>query len=496
MKGKLLAFGICLLAVATIGIVQATTKAVDSSRDCDQYAVIRCGTLNAGELRNEYETNNGSNANGDTTKQGDIRQIFSAMGISKAAMDAKPVTGVVYKDGTVKTDVGKVVATGAMMAARGLGGSQIAGTNAQKVSVSAMSEAQTAMIWLDKNGTFLFAVMKPCGNPVSATPKEEPKPEPQPVAKCVDVKATQIERNKYSVTAKAQASAGAKIKGYNLTVTKGTATIVDKSYATTAESQTVVYQDLQPGDYKVKATVDTTEGTKGGENCKTTFTVAEVPVTPPTPTPGIKIEKYVDNDKKYLRVNADVEFSYRIVVTNTGTSDLEDVLVTDTAASGITLLSVSPPSGSITAPNSSTPNYSFKYTIPTLLKGETRTFVLTAKVPVAQAGKLLNTVCVDAPSVTGTPDGCDTAEVEVPPTPVPGKLEVCVINEKVVRMVDEADVKANPSLYSTDMSLCDDEEVLPAELPETGPAEAVLSAVGAMSLVGASAYYVASRRNA
>jgi len=489
MKGKLLAFGVSLLAVATIGVVQLTTRAVDGSRDCDQFAVIRCGALNASELRTEYETNNASNANGDTTAQGDIKKVFTAMGISKVAMDAKPVTGVVYRDGTVKTDAGKVVATGAMMAARGLGGTQIAGTNAQKVSVSAMSDAQTAMIWLDTNGTFLFAVMKPCGNPVSATPKEEPKPEPQ--AKCVDVKATMQERNKFSVTAKANVSDGAKIKGYAFKVTKGSQTIFDKSYDSDKETQTVVYQDLQPGEYNVKVKVNTSEGMKGGEECKTTFTVKELP---PTPTPAVKIEKYVDTDKKYIRVNADVQFSYRIVVTNTGSTDLENVLVTDTAQEGITLLSVSPPSGTITPASNVNPKYTFTYTIPKLLKNESRTFTLTAKVPVAKAGKLLNTVCVDAPAVPGNPDGCDTAEVEVPPTPVPGKLEVCVINEKVVRMVDEADVRANPTLYTTDLTQCDEEE-LPEEMPKTGPTEAVLSVVVCMSLVGASAYYVASRRN-
>ncbi len=486
MKGKLLVFGVSLLAMATIGVVQLQIKAVDSSRDCDQYAVIRCGTLNGDELRAEFESNNTAGANGYTTEQGDIKKIFNAMGITKAELTGfKP--GIVYKNGNVEVD-GKVVATDAMMAARGLGGTQIAGTNAQKVSVSAMGDAQTAMVKLDENGKFLFAVMKPCGNPVTATPKKQPTPEPQPqpVAKCVNVTVTQQERTKYLVKVTASVKDGAKIKGYSIKLTSSS-NVVDKTYPSTSDTQSVVYVVETPGEYSVKATVDTSEGVKGGPACEATFTVPKPPVViTETPTPGVNIEKFVDNDKKYTRVNANVEFSYRIVVTNTGNSDLENVVVTDTPDRAITLLSVTPPSGSIT-------NNVFTYTIAKLLKGEARTFVLTAKVPVAQAGKLLNTVCVDAPAVPGNPDKCDKAEVEVPPTPVPGKLEVCVLNEKVVRMVDEAQVKANPTLYSTDLTLCNKVE-LPEELPATGTTETILSIVGAMSLVGASAYYVASRR--
>ncbi len=491
MKGKLLAFGVSLLAMATIGVVQLQIKAVDSSRDCDQYAVIRCGTLNGDELRAEFESNNTAGANGYTTEQGDIKKIFNSMGITKAELTGfKP--GIVYKNGNVEVD-GKVVATDAMMAARGLGGTQIAGTNAQKVSVSAMGDAQTAMVKLDQNGKFLFAVMKPCGNPVTASPKQQPTPEPQPqpVAKCVNVTVTQQERTKYLVKVTASVKDGAKIKGYTIKLTNGSTVVVDKTYPSTSDTQSVVYVVETPGEYKVKATVDTSEGVKGGPDCETTFTVPKPPVViTETPTPGVDITKFVNNDKKYALVNTNVEFNYTIAVKNTGNTDLDNVVVTDTPDRGVTLISVTPPSGTIT-------RNVFTYTIPKLLKGETRTFVLTAKVPQAQAGRIINTACVDAPAVTGNPDKCDKAEVEVPPTPVPGKLEVCVLNEKVVRMIDEAEVKANPTLYSTNLSLCakeDKAEALPQELPATGTTETVLSIIGAMSLVGASAYYVASRR--
>lgn len=489
MKGKLLAFGVSLLAMATIGVVQLQSKAVDGSRDCDQYAVIRCGALNRDELRREYETNNTAAANGSTAEQADIKKIFTAMGISRADLDARVEPGVVYRDGTVKVN-DKVVATGAKMAARGLGGIQIPGTSAQKVSVSAMNEAQTAMVFY-KDGKFAFAVMKPCGNPVSATPKEQPTPTPtpQPSAECTSVTATMLERNKYQVTATANVKNGASIKGYHLTVTSGSTTVFDKTYDTANTTQSVVYASLNPGDYKVKATVKTSEGIKGGPRCETVFTVAQEP-TPPVPptTPAVSITKYVVKDgQKYALVNKDVEFNYLVTIKNIGTTDLEGVTVTDTPDSRITLVSVEPPLNAVIK------NNTLVISGLKLLTNESRMFSVKAKVSSENTGRIPNTACVDAPSIPGTPDMCDKADVEVPATPVPGQIEVCVLNEKKVRLVNEADVKANPTLYSTNLDDCKETE-LPAEMPTTGPAETAASVVGAMSLAGAGAYYIASRR--
>ena len=486
MKGKLLAFGVSLLAMATIGVVQLQSKAVDGNRDCDQYAIIHCGAMNRDELIKEYASNGTSNENGYTTAQDDIKKIFTAMGISRADLDSRVEQGVVYKDGTIKVG-DKVVATGAMMAARGLGGTQIPGTNAQKVSVSAMSDAQTAMVFY-KNGKFAFAVMKPCANPVSATPKEEPTPpKPEPTAECVGVTATMQERTKYSITATAKADNGAKIKSYTFTATKDGKTVFNNTYDSDKTSQSVVYQNLTAGEYNVKVVVNTSEGEKSGPNCKTTFTVAPEPVTP---TPGIDVQKIVTVDPaspKYARVNADVQYSYKITVTNTGNTNLEGVTVTDTPDKAITLIRIEPPLATIE-------NNSFVIRGMNLLKGESRTFVVYAKVPVAVAGRLANTVCVDAPTVPGNPDKCDKAEVEVPPTPVPGKARVCDASTKTII---EVPVDQKDKYEPENSEKCKETTtVTPPELPETGPVETTLSVIGAMSLVGASAYYVASRRQA
>lgn len=487
MKGKFLAFGVSLLAMATIGVVQLQTKAVDNSRDCDQYAVIRCGALNGDELRAEFESNNTSGSNGYTTEQGDIKKIFNSMGINKADLEGGFKQGIVYKNGNVEVD-GKVVATNAQVAARGLGGTQIPGTNAQKVPASAMGDAQTAMVKMDQDGKFLFAVMKPCGNPVTAEPKKTPEPQPEPKAECVSLKLIEQEPTKYALTATAKVSGGAKIESYTFELFRGTDRIMNNTYASTNESQSVVYVVTDPGEYKATVSVKTSEGAKTSNTCQVTFSRKATPPPPPQ-TPAVDITKFVNNDQKYARVNTNVEFSYRIQVKNTGTVDLENVTVTDTPNAGITLIErVTPP-----IDGAKFANNTFTITGMKLLKGEVRTFTLYAKVPVALAGKLPNTVCVDAPAVPGTPDKCDTAEVEVPPTPVPGKIEVCLKNEDRYVQINENEF--NDQIHSRNPDDCKKVET-PTELPETGPVETFASIIGAMSLVGASAYYVVSRRSA
>jgi hypothetical protein len=282
MRGKLLVFGVSLLAVTLASVGFTTVKAVDASRDCDQYAVIKCGTLSASELRAEYSTNNGSSANGTTGKQADIQRVFSALGISSGELNGEFKDGVVYRDGTVKVG-GKTVATGAVMGARNLGGTQIPNTNASKISVSAMSSAQTALVKLDANGKFLFAVMKPCGNPVNAQatkPPTPPTPQPQPSAVCKNLTVTPIANSsntKFRLTAEASVSGGAKVKSYRFDVTSGGKTVSTLNSMTTDTKTSVTYSQATPGNYSARVTVMTSAGAKSGPHCVATFSVPKPP---------------------------------------------------------------------------------------------------------------------------------------------------------------------------------------------------------------------------
>ncbi|HEY1085645.1 MAG TPA: DUF11 domain-containing protein [Candidatus Saccharimonadales bacterium] len=236
--------------------------------------------------------------------------------------------------------------------------------------------------------------------------------------------------------------------------------------------------------------------------------------TPPTPPkkPGVSINKLVEG-VDYLKVGVNVEYEYQIAVKNTGEVDLTNVAVTDTPEAGVTLISAS--AGTVASNK-------WTHTIPKLSIGETMSFTIKAKVPEYQAGRITNTVCVDAPQVPGNPDDCDDADVEVEK---PGKVLVCDPETSKTIFVDEKDADKYPkpgSAECEEVIVCDPDtgdlikvpatkkdqyesknsdackESEPVKevkaLPETGPAEALLQLIGAGSLTGSTAYYVASRR--
>jgi len=463
MKTKLVTFGVALIAMATVGVTQLQTLAAEPGQVGD---APRCSIDIKGQRDSAFAVAD-NKATVDFTVKGSENCKVQVSGNSFYApsMDGTPYEKQVLFDRKTK-----VLTKGD-----------------HKITVdlpSSSTEKKGCFYQIDLTyGTnnvqpvlaYGHGKIKGCG-------ENQPKPE----AACVNVIASmQDVRNKFMVTATATAKNGATIKSYAFKVTQAGKTIFDKTYESGNTTQSVVYQDLGPGDYSVAVTVNTSEGAKSGAECKTTFTVTPPPTTS---TPGVTITKSVIKEgQKYALVNKDVEFNYLVTVTNTGSTDLDGVTVTDTPDSRITLISVEPPTGATIKDNKLT------VTGLKLLKNESRMFTVKAKVPSEQAGRIPNTACVDAPSVPGSPDKCDTAEVEVPPTPVPGQIEACVINEKAVRMVNEADVKANPTIYSTNLDDCKD-QVTPTEMPKTGPTETVLSIVGAMSLAGASAYYIASRR--
>ena len=458
MKGKLLGFAVALVAVATIGVVQLDANALDSTRDCDQYAVVYCGTMSEQEARNKY--NNGDNA-----------AIFRDFGISQNEITGmKP--GVVYRDGTVRVD-GRIVARDAQTAIRHFSGGNIPGSaTAKRVSVSRMADSQTALVKFDQDGKFMFAIMKPCGNPVTGTPTPPPA---QPSAACKSLTVTKLERTKFRFSAQATIKDGAKVRGYSFQVIKNGKVVDTKRISSTKLSASYTYTQTKAGSYKVRLTALTSEGEKSGGNCVKEFTVKEVPAKP-----SIDVTKLVEG-VKYTRVNVDVQYEYQLAVTNTGNKDLKNVLVTDTPEQGVTLLDAE--KGTIT-------DNVWTYTIPTLKQGETHKFTLTAKVPEYLAGRINNTVCVDTPDIPGKPDDCDNAEVDVPK---PDEVVVCNPDTSETITVSKEDEDNYVPVGSPE---CEEKETPPTaeELPETGAGDALMQLIGMTSLVGASTYYLRSGR--
>lgn len=207
-----------------------------------------------------------------------------------------------------------------------------------------------------------------------------------------------------------------------------------------------------------------------------------VKATPkPVSKPGITISKTV-NGGEHATVSVGQTFTYRIVVTNTGNVALKNAVVTDVAPKEVTPLSAS--AGTISGQK-------WSYTIANLAVKASQTFTITAKYAVYASGTHTNTACVDTPTITATnPDACDSAT-----TSTGEQITVCDTNTKKIITIDRSEL--DESHITTDQSKCETvtPPVTPPELPHTGASDVIGSMLGFGSIVGASGYYIASRRS-
>ncbi len=175
-RSILLSGAIIGAAVLGVGTLTSHNAAAACNGDNDSNAVIRCGVSSAGDVQ--------AAAANDPT----VQKIFSCMGISKsdvANLKAGTVEGVVTKGGDVLVN-GKVVATGALTGGRqNMPGStnktSACGTSfyERNPSVSFQQNQLSAIVKLDGNGVFQFAIINSCGNPVIAAPKAQPNAQPK-----------------------------------------------------------------------------------------------------------------------------------------------------------------------------------------------------------------------------------------------------------------------------------------------------------------------------
>lgn len=267
---------------------------------------------------------------------------------------------------------------------------------------------------------------------------------PEPVARCEQLTFTRTSRTDFRLQAKAFVDNGAKIKGYRFTVADASNKVVLTKDVTSTEAQ--VSSDRlslsTPGSYTARVTVMTSEGDKTNSNCVATFAVAA-----PT-TPDVSIDKKVDGVETKA-VSVEQEFTYQLVVTNTGEVNLKNTVVTDTPPNGVTLLSANV--GTVS-------NNKWQYTIPALKIGESLTINIKATVKGYVAGNLVNNACVNAPEVNpGQPtqtDDCDDATVTVnepPVNPCENNNPACVqvteskTGKNLTQGVDATTIKAQAS---------------------------------------------------
>jgi uncharacterized repeat protein (TIGR01451 family)/LPXTG-motif cell wall-anchored protein len=441
-KGKFVIFGILAAVIGFVGFGLSQGDAANAeSRECGDNSIIRCGAMSASELKSEYAKN-----------ERGLKAIYSHYNIdaSDIAASSSAKTGYVLPNGDV-TVGGKVVATNAYTVGRSasLGGSKVTINSSLSVYEGAnrLKSKLSAYVFFNKDGTFKSAVLKVCGNPVRATPK---KPTPKPVYTCDSLAAKKISRNEYQFTTEATAKNGAKIVKYTYDFGDG---------KTSDGDATIRHTFASAGTYtiiaKVSVLVDGKTVTASG-TCKTTITIEKencpIPGKENYPKdspeckedkPAISITKTV-NDVEHVKVKVGTTFTYQITVKNTGDVALKDAVVTDTAPSEVALVSAS--LGEISG-------NTWTYTIPTLAVGESKSYTITAKYATYADGTHVNNVCVDTPTVPGGPDDCDTASTET---------------------------------YK---------EETPAELPHTGIGDNIGAILGAGSVVGVGAAYLASRRS-
>jgi uncharacterized repeat protein (TIGR01451 family)/LPXTG-motif cell wall-anchored protein len=373
----------------------------------------------------------------DAAGHGDIKQIYTAMGISREDLANGTIGSYNTNDfnGSIKTlgrtnwpNAGRTQLTIAGAQTTVYTGPFLDGYNAKTYPMPALIGKRSM------DGQW-FAITLNCGNVVYVTPPTPPAP--KPVYTCDMLTVDQINRTTFKFTTKSTAT--------NATVQSITYVIKDVNGKELSRSSNDTYVQTTPGAYSVQAIVNVTANGKSdtatSANCTKSFNVEK------EKTPGISITKLVDGVKSKT-VGVNQEFTYQVTVKNTGETDLTNATVSDTAPAGVTF---------IKSDTGSVSGNAWTTTISSLKIGESKSFAITAKVAAFQSGNIVNTACVTASDVSSGEKKCDTATVDLTPPVTPAAPVV--------------------------------------ELPHTGFGASAGAVLGVGSVVAALGYYGASRRN-
>ena len=257
---SLAVLAVVVSGIALFGFLNTNSEAA-IPRDCDDNAIIKCGSETASELAADYKAD-----------KSELSKIYSRYGISESeVLNAGKVNGRVYKDGTVRVD-GKVVATNAYSIGRqNFGKSEKitigGGTYYERsTKTSFVTDSISAFVFFDANGDFKAAILTACGNPVRAT---------KPVYTCDSLTKTAVAgyRNRYQLAAKATAKNGAQIVSYTFDMGDGT----KKTVATNSATANYTHQYTTPGTYNatvsVKVKINNSYEKTVTNNCKVSVTV-------------------------------------------------------------------------------------------------------------------------------------------------------------------------------------------------------------------------------
>ena len=387
-------------SVVASGIYFATTNAVSS---CGWSNIVYCGltSSDAAGLKKAYISNT------DTKGHKDITRVMQWGGFNSSnitgANNSNVKVGYLTRDGVIKVG-GTTVGTGTQVTTRysGSGRTQVLpGVYVRSASQNELA-SEKVLVLFDSNGKATAAIIVRCGNVLKFTPVKKPS------ITCSSLTAALanagVERQ-YNFVAKASAF-DTSIYRYYFNFGDGV-----QRYVTTSSNTAKEQHQYAKSNTSYTATVTVKSAAGNSATCKVTV---KTPAEPTKQTPGVSVSKTVNSNGQQVEnavVGVDTEYSYQVIVKNTGNVALKDVVVTDTPEAGVTLLTTQEV-GTVT-------NNTWTTTIPSLAVGESKTFTLKAKVPTYKAGTIKNTVCVDTPTVPGGPDDCDDANVTVPKPKTP-----------------------------------------------------------------------------
>lgn len=283
IAGTCTAMAAVVLALAIYVTNQPQVRAAGG--DCSANSIIQCGISNYNELTAKYDQN----------AHGDLRAIMDHYWIKRT-----PEQGTRVVEG-VANDRGEVIADGRVVAKNAASIGRQAIAHSQPIAIAGKTYYQTthvggkafkpgthqlaALVVLDSQGNFKYAIIKACGNPIYATPvpppapeppkPEQPAPKPQAVVRCDALAVEKIERTKFRFKVDYTAE-NATVKQVTFTVRDANGKVLQTQ---TSTSKTLTYTQTTAGTYTVEATikavVDGKEVEETSKNCKKEFTVAE-----------------------------------------------------------------------------------------------------------------------------------------------------------------------------------------------------------------------------
>ena len=474
-------FAMGLIAFASIAGGSLAYAQSAYAASCDKVNIVYCGLSGS----NAQGYINSMKSHWNNNNPADFRQIAQWGGWTGSVVANMNTNNT--KVGTLNANTGaitvggRVVGTNTHMSARFNGGRGFypvkSGVWARPITVNHARSSYQVVITFNAQGKAIAGIAVECGNIIKFTPPPPP-PAPKPVLTCTNLRQEKVAGTestwKFTATA---AKKNTTIKNFEFKFGDGKTERV----ATSNTQASVRHTFTQPGKkYTVRAFVNGADQKDvTGPNCVVTVRTAKTPPPPPPPveTPSVVITKEVS--KEEVAINE--QFTYTLKVANNGNLNLTNVVVSDNAPDLVEF--VSAPVGNLTPKTWNT-------TIASLKIGETVTFTIIAKAT-GESDNIVNTACVDAPEVPGTPDDCDEVPVTVPPKPTPECKPGIPVGSPEC---EEAPEECKPGI-PVGSPECEEQPPVvitpttPPTLPNTG-AGSTIATILLVTLASAAAHYV------